>query len=149
MAKFTLEIELGNDAMNSASDIAGALIKVAKRIEMNNYSVESSIVRGIMDENGNSVGSWEIDTAPDIKTSDNEDPDICPHCEKRNTNLIEGTSPLEMECYDCGATYYISNNFAECKFCNNKANTTGENAHSHDGGWVCECCWDERLRTTE
>ena len=30
------------------------------------------------------------------------DPDVCPHCEKRNTNALDGTT---YECYDCGQTY--------------------------------------------
>lgn len=30
------------------------------------------------------------------------DPDVCPHCKGRNTNLLENNTH---ECYDCGATY--------------------------------------------
>lgn len=35
-----------------------------------------------------------------------------------------------------------------CKFCNQPCDATA--AHLHDGSWVGdECCWDERLRSTE
>jgi len=34
-----------------------------------------------------------------------------------------------------------------CKFCHGAVSAAG--AHRHDGGYVGECCWDERLRTTE
>jgi formylmethanofuran dehydrogenase subunit E len=35
----------------------------------------------------------------------------------------------------------------ECKFC--EESTDARTAHRHDGGYVCEGCWDERLRATE
>jgi hypothetical protein len=34
-----------------------------------------------------------------------------------------------------------------CKFCHEAVSEVG--AHRHDGGWVGDCCWDERLRSTE
>ena len=34
-----------------------------------------------------------------------------------------------------------------CKFCGRAA--YAHIAHLHQGGWVGECCWDERLRMTE
>lgn len=34
-----------------------------------------------------------------------------------------------------------------CKFCGNACDPN--TAHRHDHGWVCDDCWDERLRTTE
>jgi hypothetical protein len=38
--------------------------------------------------------------------------------------------------------------YVRCKFCGNRARA--EEAHLHDEGWVGdECCWDERLRSTE
>lgn len=33
------------------------------------------------------------------------DPDVCPHCNGRNTNLLEKNTH---ECYDCGATYKLT-----------------------------------------
>ena len=39
------------------------------------------------------------------------------------------------------------NQFVRCKFCNNQI--PNDIAHLHQGSWVGECCWDERLRTTE
>lgn len=35
----------------------------------------------------------------------------------------------------------------ECKFC--KKHTPAPKAHLHQNGYVCEKCWDERLRVTE
>ncbi len=37
--------------------------------------------------------------------------------------------------------------YVECKFCNKEVDAT--TAHLHKGQWVCEGCWDERLRITE
>jgi hypothetical protein len=63
--KFNLEIELGNDAMQTTAGIGRALIKYGQRFR--NESDGPAIRDGgkIMDENGNSVGKWEIaDDAP-------------------------------------------------------------------------------------
>jgi hypothetical protein len=51
---FTLELELGNEAMQSPEDIADALRRVAQMIE-NSHGAEGSI----MDNNGNTVGKFE------------------------------------------------------------------------------------------
>ena len=37
--------------------------------------------------------------------------------------------------------------FVPCKFCYEFGPT--EEAHLHQGDYVGECCWDERLRMTE
>jgi hypothetical protein len=62
--RFTLEIELGNDGMSTSSHLAAALNTVAKRIRANDYvrSIDSGdeVTRGVMDVNGNSVGSWTL-----------------------------------------------------------------------------------------
>jgi hypothetical protein len=63
--KFTLTIEMGNDAMRTARHLNEALRKVATSVlayeeddeEGFAGKVVSSIVR---DENGNKVGRWEI-----------------------------------------------------------------------------------------
>ena len=54
MAKFTLEITLGNDAMQTPEDITDALRRTARKLEAG-YRTGS-----IMDLNGNSVGSYAI-----------------------------------------------------------------------------------------
>jgi len=64
--KFTLEIELGNDAMQTAEDIAHALQDVAKGLMTygiggrSRYPITKVDGRKIMDVNGNSVGKWEV-----------------------------------------------------------------------------------------
>lgn len=64
MNKFTLEIELGNDAMKSDADIARALRQVANRLRENKYTKVvkgfGDVTRGIMDRNGNTVGLWTL-----------------------------------------------------------------------------------------
>lgn len=58
--KFTLEIELGNEAMQSRSDIARALRKVSAKLQAGRDGGQ------VMDLNGNSVGSFGlIDTETD------------------------------------------------------------------------------------
>jgi len=58
--KFTIEISLGNDAMQSGPDVAKALRKVADFIEA--YESAATLVGGgpIRDDNGNRVGKWGV-----------------------------------------------------------------------------------------
>lgn len=51
--RFELQIELGNDAMQSGPDVAAALRQVADRIETDLEARGS-----IKDANGNTVGSY-------------------------------------------------------------------------------------------
>lgn len=51
---FSLEIEMGNDAMMRASDVAKALREVATTLENERTRKEGRI----RDANGNTVGSW-------------------------------------------------------------------------------------------
>jgi hypothetical protein len=53
MRKFTLEITMGNDAMQTRDQLAYALELVAD--EVHHTTHEAGIVR---DENGNTVGKW-------------------------------------------------------------------------------------------
>jgi hypothetical protein len=60
--RFVLSIDLENDAMQDQHDVAGALRKVADRL---NKSVSSNFgpycLEGkIQDRNGNTVGKWEV-----------------------------------------------------------------------------------------
>lgn len=52
---FTLEIQLGNDAMQTNEDVAEALRSIAEKLEF-----EEKESGAIMDENGNSVGRFEV-----------------------------------------------------------------------------------------
>lgn len=53
---FHLRIELGNDAMREPDDIARALRSVAQQIESSHGAVGA-----IMDDNGNTVGSFGVE----------------------------------------------------------------------------------------
>ena len=53
--KLTVTIDLGNDAMRTRKDVAKALRDLAKRI-----GTSRDTSGRILDENGNSVGRWEI-----------------------------------------------------------------------------------------
>ena len=55
--KFTLEIELGNDAMQTEDDVARALKEVAKNIRNHGFD---DATEGIFDLNGNKVGEWRL-----------------------------------------------------------------------------------------
>jgi sulfur carrier protein ThiS len=52
---FQLQIKIGNEAMQTASDVADALRMVAERLDERGFD-EPGIVRDI---NGNLVGAWE------------------------------------------------------------------------------------------
>ena len=55
--KFRLEIELGNDAMQSAQDVFDAIESHGDTNPTPFKGGESSIIR---DVNGNTVGKWEV-----------------------------------------------------------------------------------------
>lgn len=64
---FSLRIELGNEAMQTGADIAGALHELAGRVAT--FAEDTNYDRGrgwpgtagpIRDVNGNTVGSWEV-----------------------------------------------------------------------------------------
>lgn len=57
MESFSLEITLGNDAMDSPWDVAAALRALADRLEANAWGDGTAPIR---DANGNTVGSWEV-----------------------------------------------------------------------------------------
>lgn len=52
--KFTLEIELGNDAMQTSDDVAEALANVT------NSLLDGLTSGAIRDANGNTVGKWNL-----------------------------------------------------------------------------------------
>lgn len=58
--RFTLEIELGNDAMQTADDVAEFLRdKLVRRVESSTFdSPEGPYL--VKDRNGNAVGKWEV-----------------------------------------------------------------------------------------
>ena len=63
MKKFTLEIELGNDAMRTTDDIATALREIATNIDKEPPQNPIKRFAGshpILDVNGNSVGSFGV-----------------------------------------------------------------------------------------
>lgn len=65
--KFTLEIALGNDASQSADDVAHMLIKVANKLL--NEEAEQLMpkqFRNIKDLNGNTVGLWQVKETEDV-----------------------------------------------------------------------------------
>lgn len=65
--KFTLEIELGNDAMRYGIDLAEALREQARIIdEAYIHTMVHPYGRPVRDRNGNVVGKWEVvqDNAP-------------------------------------------------------------------------------------
>jgi hypothetical protein len=64
--KFTLTLKLGNEAMNTALDVAEALRKAAHQLNTELGPTEITDIQdgfghAIMDLNGNNVGSWQFD----------------------------------------------------------------------------------------
>jgi len=59
--KFTMDIELCNDAMRTRRQLVQAIRKVADRIKLNAYPIKEEIDKDIMDLNGHAVvGSWHL-----------------------------------------------------------------------------------------
>jgi len=85
------------------------------------------------------------------------EPAVCPECGGRNTLAYDTDDALVRECHDCGIEYraqhtqkYWDEHYATAPCC-----TCGEpcllsTAHLHQGQWIGdECCWEERLRSSE
>lgn len=70
-SRFTLTIHLGNDAMRTADDIAGALHATADAIA-NRYDglTPPDDTAPIRDANGSKVGAWQIAGTDDTKGAD-------------------------------------------------------------------------------
>ena len=60
MSQFVLSIKLGNEAMITGYDIAGALREIADKINDNEDMREFSGEKRIGDINGNKVGTWKV-----------------------------------------------------------------------------------------
>lgn len=61
MSKFTLEITLGSDAMQTPTDVRDALSALADRIDfVSGGEFQPHQSGGIRDANGNTVGRWEV-----------------------------------------------------------------------------------------
>ena len=58
---FKLQIELGNAAMLTAENVAGALNRVS--YELDTSEAPGSLSGNVRDHNGNTVGSWEFTKA--------------------------------------------------------------------------------------
>lgn len=67
---FQLSIELGNAAMSTPADVGRALEKVAAALVVGSWDgIESGHIR---DENGNTVGSWDVEVEDDGPDDDGE-----------------------------------------------------------------------------
>lgn len=62
MAQFTVQITLGNDAMQTPDDIAAVLDEVVRRITRrgDRYAPATPGEGPIIDDNGNRVGVWRV-----------------------------------------------------------------------------------------
>lgn len=58
--KFTLEIDMGNDAMLTAADIADALDDTSRGIRDDGDFIPGDHEFAIRDANGNTVGKWMV-----------------------------------------------------------------------------------------
>ncbi len=56
--KFSMHIDLGNDAMRTSRHVAAALHELATKIERHGIM---NTPRKIMDVNGNTVGEWHLE----------------------------------------------------------------------------------------
>jgi hypothetical protein len=58
--KFTLNIELGNEAMETVRDVAEAIEASLARFSNFNLTMRDGVFGQIVDANGNTVGRWEV-----------------------------------------------------------------------------------------
>lgn len=73
--EFLLRIELGNDAMQTAADLAAAIIDTGRRLQSAHVDLGENPEKWdaydrrhyIRDANGNTVGEWAITPAPALE----------------------------------------------------------------------------------
>lgn len=58
--EFKLTIRLGNEAMQSTTDVAGALHRLMIHLEHADSWPEAADITRIRDRNGNTVGEWSV-----------------------------------------------------------------------------------------
>lgn len=98
-----------------------------------------------------------------------DDGSWCPFCEENDLGFTEVPALLDevtmtrerrINCSACGGRRSILNSFMDtskrwygpccaevtCKLCEETAPVA--TSHPHRNGWVCDGCWDERLRIT-
>ena len=75
----------------------------------------------------------------------------CSHIEGQEVNINGPFAEQQCTCSACRCEWIDVYELAlvrecevDCKFCGEITNQ--RKAHWHDGGWVCEKCWDERLK---
>lgn len=76
----------------------------------------------------------------------------CPKCAGQDFMVYGEGRLCTVECEKCGHRWREPDpdevETVECKFCYEQVMV--DTAHLHNGNWVGdECCWDERLRSTE
>ncbi len=57
MASFKVDLDIGNDAMQTAEDVAGALIRIAAMVKRDGLLRNSE--QSVRDINGNRVGAFK------------------------------------------------------------------------------------------
>jgi DNA-directed RNA polymerase subunit M/transcription elongation factor TFIIS len=80
--KFTLSIDLGNDAMQTGADVLKALRESLKGEER--LLLDAGTAGRLWDENGNTVGKWNVtEDAPELPT-----PAVVPTCPKCGSHSV-------------------------------------------------------------
>jgi hypothetical protein len=59
MASFKIELDMGNDAMQTAEDVAGVLIRIAAQLTAEGFYTNSA--QWVRDANGNRVGTFKYE----------------------------------------------------------------------------------------
>lgn len=90
MKKFTLDIRLGNDDVQTSDDVARILIETATEIRAANQLAWLRS-KSILDGNGNTVGQWMCETES---------------CRKCDRPMPEEDRDLDM-CEDCAEKEYM------------------------------------------
>jgi len=88
------------------------------------------------DENGRAF-AVEVVFIAEEDDDEGDGLDYCTICGERDELDEKG------RCSTC------ADNTAECKFCGEELSLKGQEYHTHGNGYVCDECWDERLRMTE
>lgn len=86
--KFSMNIELGNDAMQQPQELADALREVANKIAAIDPT-DTNAGGKVLDDNGNEVGTWEYEAEHDEEEDDGQFQIPTPDCDCAACNLTK------------------------------------------------------------
>lgn len=132
----------------------------ASEEEIKQAAADNSGSQSVLDEYSHSLDPdvWSVEKVPEPDVDPRPilpEQETCPKCGAGGSFMMvtsDGSPLCVVKCEDCNHEWRepdaeYDGDTLECKFCHK--GIPAEGAYMHQNGWVGDCCWDERLRSTE